>query len=61
MIKPTFEKIFAKGEDAGIAQAYREHEVSAAQIAMHLGVHYATVRRKLKKIEQPITTLDCKT
>jgi REP element-mobilizing transposase RayT len=51
-IKPTLEKIFAQGEDAGIAQAYREHGYRLHQIAAHLGVHYATVSRKLKKMKQ---------
>jgi putative transposase len=51
-VKPTLEKLFAKGEDAGIAQAYREHGYRLHQIAAHLGVHYAMVSRKLKKIER---------
>jgi len=51
-VKPTLEKLFAKGQDAGVAQAYREHGYRLHQIAAHLGVHYATVSRKLKKIER---------
>ncbi len=51
-IKPTLERIFAKDGDSGIAQAYREHGYRLHEIAAHLGVHYATVSRKLKKIER---------
>lgn len=50
----TLEKLFAKGENAAIAQAYREHGYRLQEIATHLGVHYATVNRKLKKIERRI-------
>ncbi|MGH7886850.1 MAG: transposase [Candidatus Binatia bacterium] len=53
-VKPTLDKLFAKGQEAGIAQAYREHGYRLHQIAAHLGVHYATVSRKLKKIEAGI-------
>jgi putative transposase len=51
-IKPTLERIFAKDGDSGIAQAYREHGYRLHEIAAHLGVHYATVSRKLKQIER---------
>jgi REP-associated tyrosine transposase len=50
-LKPTLEKIFAKGGETGIAQAYREHGYRLREIAAHLGVHYATVSRRLKQIE----------
>ena len=51
-IKPTLERIFAKAGETGIAQAYREHGYRLQEIAAHLGIHYATVSRKLRKIEQ---------
>ena len=51
-IKPTLERIFAKDGEKGIAQAYREHGYRLQEIAAHLGIHYATVSRKLKKIER---------
>jgi putative transposase len=50
--KPTLERIFAKGGKTGIAQAYREHGYRLREIAAHMGVHYATVSRRLKQIEQ---------
>lgn len=51
-VKPTLERIFAKGGESGIAQAYREHGYRLHEIATHLGVHYATVSRRLKQIER---------
>jgi len=51
-VRPTLERIFAKGEETGIAQAYREHGYRLHEIAAHLGVHYATVSRRLKQIER---------
>ena len=51
-IKPPLERIFAKNRESGIAEAYREHGYRLREIAAHLGVHYATVSRKLKKIER---------
>jgi REP element-mobilizing transposase RayT len=51
-LKPTLEWIFAKGGETGIAQAYREHGYRLHEIAAHLGVHYATVSRRLKQIER---------
>jgi len=51
-VKPTLERIFAKGGETGIAQAYREHGYRLHEIAVHLGVHYATVSRRLKQIER---------
>jgi DNA-binding MarR family transcriptional regulator len=40
-----------KRGESGIAEAYREHGYRLREIAAHLGVHYATVSRKLKKVE----------
>jgi putative transposase len=51
-IKPKLERIFAKNRETGIAEAYREHGYRLQEIAAHLGVHYATVSRKLKEIER---------
>ncbi|HLA83463.1 MAG TPA: transposase [Thermoguttaceae bacterium] len=51
-LKPTLERIFAKGGENGIAQAYRQHGYRLREIAAHLGVHYATVSRRLKQIER---------
>ena len=50
-IKPILERILVKGGESGIAEAYREG-YRLREIAAHLGVHYATVSRKLKKVER---------
>jgi len=50
-VKPTLDRIFARSKEAGIAQAYREHGYRLHEIAKHLGVHYATVSRRLKQLE----------
>jgi len=34
-----------------IHEAYRQHGYRLAEIATHLGVHYATVSRQLKRAE----------
>jgi putative transposase len=36
-----------------IATAYRTYGYTLAQIAEHLGVHYSTVSRRLRKLERP--------
>jgi len=38
--------------DRGIAVAYRRHGYRLREIAEHLGVHYATVSRRLRKVEE---------
>jgi transposase len=37
--------------DQGIMEAYREHGYTMKQVAEHLGVHYATISRRLRKLE----------
>jgi putative transposase len=50
-VKPTLDRIFARSKEAGIARAYREHGYRLHEIAKHLGVHYTTVSRRLKQLE----------
>jgi putative transposase len=50
--RPTLERIFARRSHGAIVQAYREHGYRLHEIAAHLGVHYATVSRRLKHLEQ---------
>ena len=50
--KPPLERIFARQGEKGIVRAYREHGYRMREIAAHLGVHYATVSRRLKQSEQ---------
>lgn len=52
VIKPRLEQIFSKQGERGIVQAYRDHGYRLHEIAAHLGVHYATVSRRLKQLER---------
>lgn len=44
-------EILAPATDACLADAYREHGYTMREIAAHLGVHYATVSRRLRRHE----------
>jgi len=48
--RPALERIFRNGGNQAIAKAY-EHGYRLNEIAAYLGVHYATVSRRLKQIE----------
>ncbi|MGQ0666059.1 MAG: REP-associated tyrosine transposase [Nitrospiraceae bacterium] len=52
--RPTLRVLFErKGEETQvIARAYRQYGYRLTEIAAHLGVHYATVSRRLKQGEQ---------
>jgi hypothetical protein len=49
--KPSLEQIFGRRGGKGIAEAYQQG-YRLNEIAAHLGVHYATVSRRLKRMEQ---------
>jgi DNA-binding MarR family transcriptional regulator len=49
--KPSLTEIFARSGEKGIAEAY-EQGYRLSEIAAHLDVHYATVSRRLKRMEQ---------
>jgi len=49
--KPSLKQIFARRGEKGIAEAY-EQGYRLSEIAKHLGIHYATVSRRLKQLEQ---------
>jgi len=49
--KPSLEQIFERRGEKAIGEAY-EQGYRLNEIAAHLGVHYATVSRRLKRIEQ---------
>jgi putative transposase len=48
--KPPLERIFARQGEKAIVRAYREHGYRMGEIAAYLGVHYATVSRRLKQM-----------
>ncbi len=50
-VRPSLEKLFRGKEMNAIGVAYREHGYRLREIAQHLGVHYATVSRRLKRLE----------
>lgn len=52
-VRSSLGEIFAThAEDEGILTAYWENGYTMKEIAVHLGVHYATVSRRLRKQEQ---------
>lgn len=50
-VRPSLEAIFRKRGERGIDVAYREYGYRLQEIAGYLGVHYATVSRKLRDLE----------
>jgi putative transposase len=58
-VRPSLDRLFAEAAiDEAIVTAYREHGYTMKAIADYLGVHYATVSRRLRKQE---LLLACKT
>jgi putative transposase len=52
--RPSLVMLFQRRQHRNqvIHEAYRQHGYRLAEIATHLGVHYATVSRRLKRAEQ---------
>ena len=50
-VKPRLEEIFRKGGKQATATASREYGYRLREIAEFLGVHYATVSRRLQELE----------
>ena len=51
-VRPSLEEIFRRGGDKALGVAYREYGYRLWEIAEHLGMHYATVSRRLKRWER---------
>ena len=51
-VRPTLDQLLGRNSKRGIVRAYREHGYRLSEIAAHLGVHYATVSRRLKQLER---------
>ena len=51
-VRPTLEKLFSRQGDKAVEVAYREYGYRLGEIAEYLGVHYATVSRRLKDLER---------
>lgn len=50
-VTPELQELFDRHGRHAIAIAYRDHGYSLRQIADHLGIHYATVSRRLRTLE----------
>ena len=51
-VRPALRQVVQAGTPAEIGQAYRDYGYRLADIAQHLGVHYATVSRRLQQFEK---------
>ncbi len=51
-VRPRLAQLFRAGGQTAIASAYREYGYRLHEIADHLGVHYATVSRRLRQLER---------
>ena len=50
--RPSLEQLFTDEGELAIATAYRKYGYRMREIASHLGVHYATVSRRLAALEE---------
>ena len=50
-LRPSLVELFAVAGEQAMVAAHREHGYRLAEIAEHLGVHYATVSRRLRLLE----------
>ena len=50
-VRPRLKNLFRDRPADAILVAYRDHGYRLKEIAQHLGVHYATVSRRLTKLE----------
>jgi putative transposase len=50
--RPSLRKIFDRRGENAIEVAYTDYGYRMREIAGHLGVHYATVSRRLRRLEQ---------
>jgi REP-associated tyrosine transposase len=50
--RPSLRKIFDRRGEKAIEVAYTDYGYRMREIAGHLGVHYATVSRRLRRLEQ---------
>lgn len=50
--RPPLDQLLRTGQVADIARAYTHHGYTMREIAAHLGVHYATISRRIHRHEQ---------
>lgn len=58
-VRPSLEELLASPTNATIADAYRRYGYTMCEIAAHIGVHYATISRRIRKHESAVS--ECKT
>jgi AraC-like DNA-binding protein len=59
---PPLTEIFTSHTEDAVAIAYRKHGYTLREIADHLGCHYSTISRRLKREEgERQASLQCKT
>ncbi|MBC7220921.1 transposase [Candidatus Bipolaricaulota bacterium] len=58
-VRPSLEELLGENAGEGMVAAYRTHRYTMREIAEFLGVHYATVSRRIRRYERQL--LDCKT
>jgi len=51
-VRRALDRLLSSGSGAEIVTAHREHGYALIEIARHLGVHYATVGRRLRAWEE---------
>jgi REP-associated tyrosine transposase len=59
-LPPTLLELFSAADPTPVATAYRRHGYTLRDIAEHLGCHYATVSRRLRREEALLTGPDAK-
>lgn len=57
-IRPSLAELFRKREERALVLAYRAYGYRLREIADHLGVHYATVSRRLRRLEEDMSLQD---
>lgn len=58
-VRPSLEELLAPATGATIAYAYSQYGYTMSEIADHLGVHYATISRRIRRHEALMS--ECKT
>jgi len=58
-VRSSLEELLSAASNAQIAAAYTEHGYTMREIADHLGLHYATISRRIRRHEAEVS--ECKT
>ncbi len=58
-LRPSLDELLVPSDNAAVAEAYGRYGYTMSEIADHLGVHYATVSRRIRRYEAALS--ECKT